>query len=427
MDQPLTKRSVFGKRASALALLLACGQLVLAQSNSGNVTGTIIDASGAAIQAAVVTATNEATNVKVTATANSAGSYQFANLPVGAYTITAEAKGFSPSGLKNIAVDLNKTVTANLTLAVGSASVVVEVTDATAVIDTTTAQLQNTFTSNELTNLPSAGANGGGGVYNLTLLGAGVASSGGVGQGFGPSISGQRPDNNVFTIDGVSNQNHYNPAPLVYVGNDAVAELSCFRISLILNSAAARGVSLTPSLRRAATTSTALFMSTCRIRNLNAVDATDWVQGLTSLPRYDNNRLGANIGGPILKNKLFYFGDFEYNPLGQSATPGSPLEAPTAAGYTALGSVASTLSKNNLAALSRNTPVPRPLMTLASSLFQASKFQLAPSLPFPRAFTNTYDAVVAIDYNMSEKDQLRGRWIYNRVNSIDTGAQLADL
>src|ERR1035438_782949 len=58
-------------------------------------------------------------------------------------------------------------------------------------------------------------------------------------------------------------------------------------------------------------------------RQLNAVDALAWAQGITSNPRYDHNRLGATLGGPILKNKLFYFGLFEYNPIGQAALPRS--------------------------------------------------------------------------------------------------------
>jgi hypothetical protein len=419
----LAKGSDFLKVSLVLTLLLAFGHSGFSQSNSGNVTGTIIDASGAAIQGAAVTATNEATNVKVVVTANNVGSYQFTNLPVGAYTVTGEAKGFSPSGLKNIAVDLNKTVTANLTLAVGSASVTVEVSDAGAVIDTTTAQLQNTFTSNELTNLPTAGLNGGSGVYNLTLLGAGVASSGGVGQGFGPSISGQRPDNNVFTLDGVSNQNHYNPAPLVFVGNDAVAELSLLQNQFNPEFGGGAGGIFNTVVKTGGNKIHGSIYEYMQNRNLNAVDSTYVVQGYTTLPRYDNNRLGANIGGAIIKNKLFYFGDFEYNPLGQSATPGTPLQAPTAAGYTALGSVISTLSKNNLATFQKYAGT-APTNDAGSVTVSNVQVPIGNISTISPSFTNSYDAVVAIDYNMSDKDQLRGRWIYNKVNTIDTGAQL---
>ena len=88
-----------------------------------------------------------------------------------------------------------------------------EVTEAPAVIDTTTAQVQNTFEAKQAEDLPIASA--GSGVYNLALLNAGVTSSGGVGVGSGPSVGGQRPRNNNFTIEGVDNNNKGVTGPLV--------------------------------------------------------------------------------------------------------------------------------------------------------------------------------------------------------------------
>src|SRR5271169_863606 len=90
-------------------------------------------------------------------------------------------------------------------------------------------------------------------------------------------------------------------------------------------------------------------------RNLNAVNSLDAVAGYTSNPRYDNNRLGATIGGPIIKNKLFYYGNFEYNPIGFSAVPGSPLIAPTAAGYSQLASLPG-ISSTNLSQFQKYIP-----------------------------------------------------------------------
>src|SRR4029077_2351572 len=100
----------------------------------------------------------------------------------------------------------------------------VEVSGIPPVIDTTTAQLQNTFDNRQVSDSPMAAV--GSGVINLSLLDAGVASSGGIGLGTGPSVSGQRPRNNNFTIEGVDNNNKGVTGPLVYVPPDAVSNFS---------------------------------------------------------------------------------------------------------------------------------------------------------------------------------------------------------
>ena len=89
----------FGKYFAIALFAFVFTSLAFAQANSGDVTGTIVDASGASIQGASVTATNEATNIKTVVEANAEGTYHFTNLPVGSYTITGTAKGFTSTGL----------------------------------------------------------------------------------------------------------------------------------------------------------------------------------------------------------------------------------------------------------------------------------------------------------------------------------------
>src|SRR5262249_54386087 len=148
--------------------------------------------------------------------------------------------------------------------------------------------------------------------------------------------------------------------------------------------------------------------------------------GFKENPRFDFNRLGASIGGPILKNKWFYYGGFEYDPLGQASSQSSLVEAPTAAGLSPFAG-APRLSANNFnifkqyvsAAGSPNgdfllqgdqkTPVTIggqkvPLGTLAFA---------SPN------FTNFYSALISSDYRFSDRDQLRGRYIYNKSSAID--------
>src|SRR4051794_37158232 len=100
-----------------LSLLLACTP-IFGQAVSGDVTGTVSDQSGAAIPGATLTIQNDQTGVKFTSVANSNGVYRFTNLPVGPYTLTANAQGFGPSTQKGLRIELNNTLTNNITLSV---------------------------------------------------------------------------------------------------------------------------------------------------------------------------------------------------------------------------------------------------------------------------------------------------------------------
>src|SRR5580698_1597614 len=96
--------------------LMISANTLFAQANSGDLTGTVFDTSGAAIPNATVVALDDSTGVKTTAQTNAGGVYRFTNLPVDRYTLTASASGFSTDTLKNVDVTLNNTITANLTL-----------------------------------------------------------------------------------------------------------------------------------------------------------------------------------------------------------------------------------------------------------------------------------------------------------------------
>jgi len=415
----MNKRFCSGVLFGLCVVLFSC--VAFGQAISGDLTGNVLDQTGAAIAGADITAENEATAVKVSTTSNAEGGYRFPNLPVGGYTITASAKGFSASSLKNVQVTLSAVVTANMTLKVGSTTTtIVEVTAAGAIIDTTTAQLQSTFDARQVVDLPQAGLSktiNGAGILNVSLLGAGVASQGGVGQGTGPAIAGQRPEDNTFNLDGVSNNNHYSTGPLVYVSNESVAEVSLLQNQFSPEFGGASGGVFNAVVKSGTNTIHGAVYEYFQNRNLNAMDALDWVAGLKSLPRYDNNRLGATIGGPILKDKLFYFGNFEYNPLGQSGVPGTPLLAPTAAGYSALSKIPG-LSANNLNVLQKYVPA-APVASGDSTVVNGTTIPLGNISFISPQYNNAYNAIASIDYNLSDKDQLRGRWIYNKSEGIE--------
>ena len=387
-----------------------------AQAVSGDLTGTVLDASGAGIPNATVTALNDDTGVKTSTQANGNGVYRFTNLPIGRYTVTASASGFTTDTLKNVDLTLNSVLTANLTLSVGTVGTSVEVSASAVSIDTTTAQLQSTYNTQQVLELPQTASNSGSGIYNLALLGAGVSTSGGVGQGFGPAVSGQRPDNNSFFLDGNSNNNYYNPAPLMYVSNEAIGEFTLLQNQFAPEFGGGSGGIFNAIVKSGTNQIHGSIYEYLQNRNLDAVDALDAVAGFRSNPRYDNNRLGATIGGPIFKNKFFYFGNFEYNPVGRSSVPGSPLFAPTPAGYSALASIKG-ISSTNLQQFQKYIPA-------AATNDQGTISVLGQNIPVGSiafnnpVFTNNYNALVSLDYNISEKDQLRGRWIYNKQSSI---------
>ncbi len=400
----------------ALCFLLYPG-FAHAQSMSGDVTGTVLDASGAGIPNASVIATNVSTGVKTPTETNAAGVYRFNNLLVGKYSITATAKGFSTDKLENVEVVLNNVITANLTLPVGGTATTVEVSAGAAQIDTTTAQLQTAFNTQDVLELPSTASNSGSGIYNLSLLGAGVSSSGGIGQGVGPAIAGQRPDDNSFNLDGISNNNYYNPAPIVYVSNEAVGEFTLLQNQFAPEFGGGSGGIFNAVVKSGTNTMHGDIYEYLLNRNLDAVNSQTAANGVYSNPRYDNNRLGATIGGPIIKNKLFYFGNFEYNPVGTAAQPGSPFYTPTAAGYSMLNNIAG-LSQTNLQQMEKYLPA-APVNDQGSISVLGRDIPVGTFSAITPAFSNSYDAVVAIDYNMSDKDQIRGRWIYNKYSALD--------
>src|SRR5581483_9311763 len=163
----------------ACAIVLAgLAPACLGQATDGNLVGTVVDASGGMVPGASVVITNIATGVKTETKTTAGGDYRFNNILVGRYNLTATASGFSAATIKDLSVELNKTLTANLTLQVGSVSATVEVSEAAAAIDTTTAQVGSSFESNQIVNLPIVENSGGGtffGALQLSLLSSGVS------------------------------------------------------------------------------------------------------------------------------------------------------------------------------------------------------------------------------------------------------------
>jgi len=168
-------------------------------------------------------------------------------------------------------------------------------------------------------------------------------------------------------------------------------------------------------------------------RKLNAVDESQKRQAPAGVPfqkvRFDQSFVGGQIGGPIRRNKLFFFGNWDYNPIGQQSTPSGIRRAPTAEGYALLATIPG-ISQTNLGVL-RQYVTPAPTQTQTTPVCSVS------AVPCPSAsvvnvplgtfqiiapnYQNEYRWLGSIDYNQSDRDQWRGRYIGNRIDSIDTG------
>ena len=138
----------------AIAALTGLSAVLFGQALDSVLVGNVADASGAAVPNATITAINKETGVKYTTTTGSGGEYRINNVPVGRYNITAAAPGMATATKADVSMELNHTSAVNLTLQVGTVSTVAEVEEAGAIIDTSTAQLQNTFDSKTAVDVP---------------------------------------------------------------------------------------------------------------------------------------------------------------------------------------------------------------------------------------------------------------------------------
>jgi hypothetical protein len=410
-----------------------------AQSISGDLSGTIYDASGAAVPNATVMGKNDATGVENSTKSTPTGEYHLSNLPPGTYTITVSAPGFTKAEIRAVTVTLSQVTTTNVKLDVGTNVATVEVTAAAVAIDTTTASVQTSFEAQSLSDLPVASA--GSGVINLSLLDAGVGSSGAVGVGSGPSVGGQRPRNNNFTIEGIDNNSGSVTGPLVMLPNDAVAEFTVQQNQVSPEFGHSSGGQFNQVVRSGGNQLHGTAYEYFQNRNLNAADNYSAVNGDQLHPRYDNNRFGGSVGGPIKKNKIFFYGLYEYNPDGGSATPGT-LYAPTAAGWATLSGIPGIYSTNLSQLKTYLGTAPTAVSTSVFGAYPlvgagneslgwtAAQTAAAKSIEVGQisinspSYSNAESGVGSLDVNISQQDSLRARFILNRDGFIDTAAEL---
>src|SRR5713226_3560227 len=342
------RSSFFVVLVTAVALIFSVS--TSAQRITGTLRGQVLDPSGAAVPDAQVSATNQETGVSVKITTSSAGTYSFPSLIPGAYKVSVEAKGFKNFLKTDVSVIANQDNVADAHLDLGVATEIVEVSGGAVDIQTTSSALNNTYDARDV-QLPNAAGTLNGSPLNLAVLSPNVVAQPGGVTGIGGSVGGTRPRDNNFTVDGVDDNN------LGVTGNNStVIPDSVAEFNLTTNQFSAEyGHSAGGQFSLVTKTGTNNWHGSGewynQNKNYNSLDnlTKNAIAGGTipGKPDFDNNRFGGTFGGPIIKNKWFLFGAYEYTKLHGQGTPTALIE-PTAAGLATLESMAVNSVVKNL-------------------------------------------------------------------------------
>lgn len=433
--------------AGLFALLAFSFATANAQVTTGKVRGLVLDQTGAVVPGAKVSLQNKSTNATATATTSGKGEYQFNDLLPGEYTITVEAPSFRTVTLNEVRVELNQTTDLSTQLQAGVATEVVQVSaGGLELVETTTTTLSKGFNDKQAVDLAQTNFGGafGGGVNNLALIAPNVSSSGGVGVGTGGSVGGQRPRNNNFMVDGVDNNDKSVTGPQLYVSPETVSEFSLLQNQFSAEFGRSNGGQFMTITKSGTNQYHGAAYAFFQNRYLNALDNAQKRAGVIRervagreddfMPRSDFGRFGGNVGGPIIKDKLFAFGSYERIQTGDAASAAG-LTAPTQAGFNTLQNLVG-LSQTNFGIFKQYVPVaplndagtiPVCATVTNKGVCANNNFLNIPvgnvNFPAPNYSVNR-NWIINIDYNQTEKTTHRGRYIDNDYNVIDTGAFL---
>jgi hypothetical protein len=315
------------------ALILLFPRFVSAQIDTGSVVGTVSDPSGAAIAGATVTLLNEATGVSRSVTTNSDGAYQFSAVVPGTYSVNASATNFEGAVHTNLEIDVQSRPAVDFTLKVGPSSETVEVSSATPVLQTETADIGGVVQSEQINDLPLNGRR----YSDLALLEAGIQRNLTNTNNTAPdrfSSNGNLETQNYFSLDGIDNNSgstnlQESSVQVIQPPPDALEE---FRIQTRTYSSEF-GTSAGAVINASIKAGTNQFHGDLWefIRN-DAFDANSYFNKASSpaTPRghFTQNQYGATIGGPVIKNKTFFFGDFQIFSSRKAASVQSTVPTP---------------------------------------------------------------------------------------------------
>jgi Carboxypeptidase regulatory-like domain/TonB dependent receptor len=414
----------------AFAALAVFAVTVGGQVTGGAVTGIVLDPNGAAVVGATVLLHDKTRGQDHTTETTSAGSYSFPNVPTGTYTMTVTASGFAQA-TGEVIVSLNQTATANVTLTVASATAVVNVTSQTeTIVQTDTSQVGETFKERQFQDLPV-----GGDPNNLALLAPNVISPPIGVSGAGAITGGLRQRSNVFTVDGVDNNDVGVSGNVRGVIQDSVSEFSFLQNNFNAEFSSGGAGSFNTITKSGTNTYHGSLFTYIRSQKLDA-RSTDEIN-LPNKRFFKDAIYGFTVGGPIPiprfgeggpafksgKDKLFFFVAAQKDFFkGEGSTAG--YIAPTAAGLA------------RIAALPGVSPFVIGLVRTAMPLAAARQFDNCSSagtgailgtcgidegnVNVAQPNSNTTKAwQVNIDHNLNAKNQFRYRFYKNDFTSAD--------
>jgi len=292
---------------------------LLAQFENAEVLGVVKDPAGGSIARASVTLLNQNTGIEAKTVTDGEGNYDFFNVKAGKYTVTVEMPGFAKVSASNVDVVVGARQRVDLTMQVGTVSQAVEVTGAAAILETDTSEHAQTVNTQQVVELPLNGRS----YADLALLSTNVTKSP-IGALFAASgtpreasfnVNGMRSTYNNFLLDGIDN-NAYSPSnqgyssQVVQPSPDAIAEFKVITSNFSAEYGRVGGGVVNAALRSGTNHIHGTVYEFLRNTDLNATGFT-FSPTVFQKPTLQRNQFGATIGGPIIKNKLFFFGDYE--------------------------------------------------------------------------------------------------------------------
>ena len=287
---------------------LVSSTLSIAQSTGGRILGRVADPSGAVLAGVQVTLVNQATGVSQAGVSNDNGDYSFPQVPVGVYRVEFDQTGFKKNVRRDVNVDLNQVVTLNMVMQIGEAKETVDVTSEAPLVDTSSTQLGAVMDAQQVSNLPLNARD----TYQLLQLQPGVQGVGGSDLFYGSnqsgavSVNGGRGRSNNFNVNGGDGNDLFVNSPAIQPTPDSIAEFrvlsNTFDAEYGRNSGAVINV-----VTKSGTNS--LHGSVYEFLRNQAFNAKGYLD--PRKPDDKQNQFGGTFGGPIIKDRTFFFASYE--------------------------------------------------------------------------------------------------------------------